>query len=112
MNRRIPPGLGAALASSALALMGGCGGTKTPKPIVSAAIDGVVSPAAAKRGAAKPAAPSFVVRPASAKMEPGDPGIQLLAESRGPHGGRVDRTGRVSWKSEPEGIVRIGRDER
>jgi hypothetical protein len=47
------------------------------------------------------------VGPASATLEPGDPGLQLRAEARGAQGGRRDVTGSVAWKAEPSGVVAV-----
>jgi hypothetical protein len=47
------------------------------------------------------------VSPTSATLEPGDPGVQLLAESKGPHFGKRDLSGSVAWKAAPAGLVTI-----
>src|SRR5262245_10739289 len=60
-------------------------------------------PPKAEAIAAKPAEPVIRISPATATIEPGDPGIQLLVEADGQHGGKRDLTSQVNWKAEPAG---------
>ncbi len=43
--------------------------------------------------------------PATASLDPGDPGLQLLVEGKGPGGGVRDVTGDAAWTVEPPGIL-------
>ena len=40
----------------------------------------------------------------------GDPGLQLIVEGSGDHGGRRDLTANVAWKVEPIGVVEVDSD--
>jgi len=60
--------------------------------------------------AAPPSPPAFRVTPAMATLEPGEPGLQLLAEGAGARGGRRDWTGAVAWEAIPPGVVAVGAD--
>jgi hypothetical protein len=99
----------------------GCG-HESPKPAAAppppTATSGIKSDAKAglyaaadAEKSAKPAQPApkdeLKVGPASATLEPGDPGLQLLAEARGASGGRRDVSGQVAWKAEPSGVVAV-----
>ncbi|MDB5351103.1 MAG: Protein of unknown function (DUF1553)/Protein of unknown function [Planctomycetota bacterium] len=105
---------GVVAACSALCLIDGCGGSKTATPVPPVASKAAELKAPAEAQARKqpvdPVAAPFGVRPVAAKLEVGDSGLQFLAEGKGPHGGRLDRTAEVAWTSEPEGVVRIGSD--
>ena len=46
-----------------------------------------------------PKEPGLRVGPDNARLEPGDPGLQLLAETKGAKGSRRDVTGSAVWKS-------------
>ncbi|MBX6313571.1 MAG: hypothetical protein IRY99_11735, partial [Isosphaeraceae bacterium] len=55
----------------------------------------------------EPSKPALRISPAIATLEPGDPGLQLLVEGEGAHGGKRDLIAQVRWETEPEGIVTI-----
>ena len=57
-----------------------------------------------------PLVPPIHVQPARATIRAGDPGLQLVADGPGEHGGRRDLTTGMAWKVEPAGIVEVGPD--
>jgi hypothetical protein len=111
MTRR---GLIVATVTCGLLALGGCG---RPAPAVIGSVKAptkpkVASPAPPKAAtvAAKPPEPpkpKARIRPESATLEPGDPGIQFLVDEPGDHGGRIDLTGAVTWQAVPAGLVSI-----
>ena len=65
------------------------------------------SPAPApKPVAATPRPEPIRVFPSKATLLPGDPGVQLVVQGPGDHGGRRDLSA-GDWKAEPEGIVAV-----
>ena len=56
-----------------------------------------------------PKPPQIVIHPARATLKAGDPGLQLVVEGPGEHGGRRDLTS-MARKVEPAGIVEVSAD--
>jgi Protein of unknown function (DUF1553)/Protein of unknown function (DUF1549) len=48
-----------------------------------------------------------VIHPAKATLLGGDPGLQMIVDTSGDHGGRRDLTASVKWKVEPPGVVEV-----
>ncbi|WP_435016839.1 DUF1549 and DUF1553 domain-containing protein [Tundrisphaera sp. TA3] len=97
MSRRFPPIIASI---GALGLAIGCGGRPAtpvePKPAAPAV---VATPT--------PPPPTIRVHPATATIEPGDPGVQMIVDGDGTHGGRKDLTAAVAWTATPDGVVAI-----
>jgi hypothetical protein len=55
-----------------------------------------------------PEEPKPKVHPETATLEPGDPGVQLVIDVEGSHGGRRDLTAKAKWEAEPAGVVTVG----
>ena len=96
----------------------GCGGSKPKVTEVTQRV-GVDVPKAAPGAKpevakveppAKALPPTFAIRPAKATLSAGDPGLQLIVDDQGAHGGKVDRTAQARWEAEPKGIVDISND--
>lgn len=56
---------------------------------------------------AKPRPQGPSVSPSKIELAAGDAGLQLIASSIGPLGGRRDVTSKVSWRVEPAGVVSV-----
>src|SRR4051794_36006195 len=84
---------------SALAWAAGCQ-PRTPatKPARPAAATRATTPGPSIVRQAAP--PSIRIQPAEATLGPDDPGLQLVAEGKGPNGSRRDLTREVAWKAE------------
>ena len=54
--------------------------------------------------------PALRVAPDRVRLEPGDDGVQLVAETTGKNGAIRDLTETVRWETEPEGIVAVDDD--
>ncbi len=106
MTRNRPLALGLFSVSSMIFV--GCGGSSKPAaPIMPPKVaEPAPAPVVTKPVTPAPATkPIFAVVPASAKIGPGDPGLQILIEAKGDNGGRLDRTREVVWSTNPAGIV-------
>ena len=88
--------------------LSGCGGSKPPAATMPPSVAPVaVRVDTAPTPAPPPKEPALKVGPADARIEPGDPGLQLLAEAKGPKGGRRDVTRDARWVAEPVGVVAV-----
>ncbi len=54
-----------------------------------------------------PPPPSIAIHPTRATLVAGDPGLQLVVDGPGDHGGRRDLTTAVAWNIEPPGVVEV-----
>ena len=95
--------LSLALACS-VALIPGCGGVQPSKVVVTSAPETVV---AKPTEPVPPPPPPIQVEPSGATLLSGDPGLQMIVQGHGLHGGRVDLTRKVAWKIEPAGVVEV-----
>jgi Protein of unknown function (DUF1553)/Protein of unknown function (DUF1549)/Bacterial Ig-like domain (group 2) len=94
-------------------LVSGCGKSApkpivpepSPPPVVKASPPPVTTPPPTP-----PAPPSVTIHPAKATLLAGDPGLQMIVDIAGEHGGRRDLTSKVVWKVEPSGVVEVDRD--
>jgi hypothetical protein len=92
--------------SCLLILVPGCGRGKPPTLAVNPkAANVVVKPLEL----APPPPPTIQVQPAISTILAGDPGLQLIVQGDGSHGGRIDLTSKVAWKIEPSGVVEVDR---
>ncbi len=92
-----------------LLLLAGCGSKVAPVavgPTPRPAAKPVPAKAAAPSPVA-PAAPCIAIRPASATLLAGEPGLQMVVQGTGPHGGRTDLTRSAAWTFAPPGIVAV-----
>ena len=94
-------------------LAAGCGGTGTnpaPAPKLAPIVKGAETSSSGKPQppvAQVPSASALRVGPAATTLAPGDPGVQLIAEADGSHGGRRDLTAAVVWTANPPGVVTV-----
>lgn len=91
----------------------GCGRAPEPTPVASQAQHNCEDSQILCRKAGMPAAPApqpearLEVIPAAARLEAGDPGIQLVATRVAPDGTVRDLTAGATWRAEPAGIVAV-----
>jgi len=103
------------LGSALMLAVSGCGRTPpAPTPAVFRPPAVLPAPSVSEEvGRIPPPAPlpppAIRVIPASARLLPGDPGVQLVVQGPGRHGGLRDLTSCV-WDVEPRGIVEVGPD--
>ena len=97
-------------AAGLLLLAAGCGSKPTPVGSSVPTKLEVVKAAPAKIIPPAPASPGIEIRPALATLLPGEPGLQMVVQGTGPHGGRTDLTRSVAWKVEPPGAVEVDPD--
>jgi Protein of unknown function (DUF1553)/Protein of unknown function (DUF1549) len=88
----------------ALGLVPGCGQSQP----TTGTLPSNIPPVVAKPPEPPPLPPPPIqVQPASSTLLAGDPGLQLIVQGAGTHGGRLDLTSKVAWKLEPAGVVEI-----
>ena len=92
-----------ALALIAGTMVVGCERPSTAPPPVAPG----PAPTASREPAPTPAPPTIRIQPEVAGLLAGDPGLQLIVDGPGEHGGRVDLTARVGWTTEPPGVVEV-----
>ncbi len=86
---------------------GGCGRDKPGSGPATAGGSPLTSPLVSAPKPAPTPPPPLRIQPEKGTILAGDPGIQMVVDISGEHGGRRDLTAVVSWKSEPPGVVEV-----
>ena len=87
-------------------LISGCG-QNPPRPTVPAASPTLIAKSLPPTPPAPLPPPPLTIHPDKATLLAGDPGLQMIVDIAGEHGGRRDLTASVAWKLEPAGVVEV-----